>query len=149
MKKISLYKLASGKLSIIQLVYSSLDIVHNLWASKTSAQLKNLVSLTPLETENYFLFILELCKTCFNPHQSMSILCLNIHLHGCRYFIMRTGFKCFQPLGTGTKSLRIMPYLCHWQFLRNADIFKKQSCRLGVKLPCVYVLVYPKYNRVN
>lgn len=50
-EKTSLYKLASGKLSIIQLVYSSLDIVHNLWASRTSTQLKNLVGVWHLSRQ--------------------------------------------------------------------------------------------------
>lgn len=40
--------LACGKHSIFHLVYFSLDIVHNLWASKAPTQLKNLVTVCHL-----------------------------------------------------------------------------------------------------
>lgn len=40
--------LASSKNSIIHLVYFSLDIVHNLLASKASTQLKNLATVCHL-----------------------------------------------------------------------------------------------------
>lgn len=124
--------LASGKHSI-HLVYSqTFCITSGLLKHHTTEEFGK--CLPPLEKENYFPCILELCKaSCFNPHQSVSDLCLITHLHGCRYFTMRTGFKCFQPLGTGTKSLSIMSYLCHWQFLKKCQYFQKAVLQIRSK----------------